>query len=99
MAERLDIERTPAQLADQIETTVVETTLLLRVDATASSPELAQQIASVESDEIIRLVKNLETPSDEEVPAPIIARMAGKASFASSRSRRTSRYTSLSACW
>ena len=55
--------------------------MLLRVDASAKSPDLAQQIATVESDEIIRLVKNLETPSDEEVPAPIIARVAGKASF------------------
>ena len=81
VAERLEIERTPAQLASQIETSVVETTLLLRVDTTAESPELAQQIASVESDEIIRLVKNLETPTDEEIPAPIIARVAGKASF------------------
>ena len=38
----------------------------------------------MESDEIIRLVKNLETPSDEEIPAPIIARVAGKASFSAS---------------
>ena len=79
---------------------MVETTLLLRVDATASSPELAQQIASVESDEIIRLVKNLETPSDEEIPAPIIARLAGKPSLRSrTRFRPTSRCTSPSACW
>ena len=81
VGERLDIKRTPDELAGQIETSVVELTLLLRVDTTASSPELAQQIASVESDEIIRLVKNLETPSDEEIPAPIIARLAGKPLF------------------
>ena len=99
MAERLDIKRTPAQLADQIETSVVETTLLLRVDATAESPELAQQIASVESDEIIRLVKNLETPSDEEIPAPIIARFAGKASFRPTPVSPTSRSISASDCW
>ena len=81
VAERLNNEVSAGDLAKQIETSVVETTLLLRVEASAKSPDLAREIATVESDEIIRLVKNLETPSDEEVPAPIIARVAGKASF------------------
>ena len=80
VAERLGDEVSVADLAEQVDTSVVETTLLLRVDARAASPELAQQIATLESDEIIRLVKNLETPSDEDVPAPIVARVAGKAS-------------------
>jgi capsular polysaccharide biosynthesis protein len=35
VAQRLDIKRTPSQLADQISTTVVETTLLLRVGVVA----------------------------------------------------------------
>jgi receptor protein-tyrosine kinase len=81
VAERLDNQVSAADLADQVETSVVENTLLLRVEARAKTPALAQQIATVESDEIIRLVKNIETPSDEEVPAPIIARVAGKASL------------------
>jgi receptor protein-tyrosine kinase len=81
VAERLDNEVTATELEDQVELSVVQDTLLLRVDARAKSPELAQQIATVMSDEIIRLVKNLETPSDSDVPAPIIARVAGKASF------------------
>ncbi len=81
VAERLDNEVSAADLAKQVDASVVETTLLLRVDARAKSPDLAQAIATVESDEIIRLVKNLETPSDEDVPAPIIARVAGKASL------------------
>jgi receptor protein-tyrosine kinase len=84
VAERLNNEVSASDLADQIETSVVENTLLLRVEARAKSPDLAQQIATVESDEIIRLVKNLETPADEDVPAPIIARVAGKASINSS---------------
>ena len=84
MAERLDIKRTPAAARRPDRDIGRGDHLLLRVDATASSPELAQQIASVESDEIIRLVKNLETPSDEEIPAPIIARLAGKPSLESS---------------
>ena len=81
VAERLDNEVTADRLSKQVDATVVENTLLLRVDARAETPELAQQIATVESDEIIRLVKNLETPSAEDVPAPIIARVAGKASL------------------
>ena len=81
VAERLDADLSASDLADQVETSILENTLLIRVDTTASSPELAQQIASVESDEIVRLVKNLETPTDEEIPAPIIARVAGKASL------------------
>ena len=81
VAERLDNQVSAGELAKNIDTSVVENTLLLRVEATAKSPALAQQIATVESDEIIRLVKNIETPSDEEVPAPIIARVAGKASI------------------
>ena len=79
VAERLNNEVSASQLAGQVDVAVVEDTLLLRVDARATSPDLAQQIATVESDEIIRLVKNLETPSTEDVPAPIIARVAGKA--------------------
>ena len=81
VAERLNNEVSADQLAKQVDTSVVQNTLLLNVDARAKSPDLAQRIATVESDEIIRLVKNLETPSDEDVPAPIIARVAGKASF------------------
>ena len=81
VAQRLNSDLSAAQLAKQVDASVVENTLLLRVDARAESPDLAQQIATVESDEIIRLVKNLETPSDEDVPAPIIARVAGKASL------------------
>ncbi len=83
VAERLDKAVSASQLAEQVDVAGVEDTLLLRVDARAKSPELAQQIATVESDEIIRLVKNLETPSDGELPAPIIARVAAKASFSS----------------
>lgn len=80
VAERLNDEVSASQLAKQVDVAGVDDTLLLRVDARAKSPELAQQIATVESDEIIRLVKNLETPSDENLPAPIIARVAAKAS-------------------
>ena len=81
VAKRLNNEVSAEYLAQQVNTSVVENTLLLRVDARAPSPDLAQQIAAVESDEIIRLVKNLESPSGEDLPAPIIARLASKASL------------------
>ena len=61
--------------------TVADGTVLLEVGAQADSPELAQQIATVMSDEIIRMVKRLETPANSDVPAPIIARLASKASL------------------
>ena len=80
VAERLNSGPSPGQLG-QVTTSVSQDTLLLQVDARASSPELAQQMATVTSDEIIRMVKNLETPTDTDIPAPIVARVASKASL------------------
>ena len=96
VAERLNNEVSAADLAKQVDAAVVENTLLLRVDARAESPELAQQIATVESDEIIRLVKNLETPTATDVPAPIVARVAARRRSVPRPLRRTSRSTSPS---
>lgn len=70
-----------ADLNKQVTLSVAQRTLLILVDAKANSPELAQQIATVMSDEIISMVKRIETPADSQIPAPIIARLAGKASF------------------
>ncbi|HJR89651.1 MAG TPA: polysaccharide biosynthesis tyrosine autokinase [Aeromicrobium sp.] len=58
---------------------VIPQTLLLRVNAVAGSPERAQQIATVAADEIIRMVKELETPANPDIPAPIVASLASKA--------------------
>lgn len=80
-AERLDLGLSASELGRRVQTTVSTDTLLLQVDAQASSPELAQNIATVVSDEIIRMVKEIETPSDSDIPAPIIARLAAKASL------------------
>jgi receptor protein-tyrosine kinase len=54
---------------------------LLEVQAHASSAQQAQDIATVISDEIIRMVKNIETPGDDNIQAPIIARVAAKPSY------------------
>lgn len=79
-AERLNIGLTAPELARHVQTTVEEATLLIQVDTQAGSPELAQNIATVVADEIIRMVKEIETPSDSDIPAPIVARLAAKAS-------------------
>ncbi|MFL6088966.1 MAG: polysaccharide biosynthesis tyrosine autokinase [Aeromicrobium sp.] len=81
VAERLNLGPSSAHLIRGISATVTSGTLLLQVDARAGTPELAQQLATVVSDEIIRLVKDIETPGDSDVPAPIVARLASKASF------------------
>lgn len=81
VADRLDAGLTVADLSSQVTTSVTPQTLLIQVQARANSPELAQQMATVMSDEIIAMVKRLETPADSQIPAPIIARLAGKASF------------------
>lgn len=64
-----------------VSASVTPNTLLLQVEAQAETPELAQQLATVVSDEIISLVKEMESPGEADIPAPIIARLASKASF------------------
>lgn len=81
VAGRLGNGVTANQLAGQVQTSVDQNTLLLQIDAQARSPEQAQQIATVMADEVIRMVKELETPTDSDVPAPIVARLASKASY------------------
>lgn len=81
VAARLGDGVSASQLAGQVTTSVDKNTLLLQVDVQARSPEQAQQIATVMADEVIRMVKELETPTDSNVPAPIVARLASKASY------------------
>jgi capsular exopolysaccharide synthesis family protein len=80
-AERLNVDVSPGELSELVSARVVEDTMLLEINAHARSPELAQQTATVVADEVIRLIKEIETPVNEGVPAPIIARLAAKASF------------------
>jgi capsular exopolysaccharide synthesis family protein len=81
VAARLGNGTTAHQLADEVTTSVDQNTLLLQIDVQARSPEQAQQIATVMADEVIRLVKELESPTNSDVPAPIVARLANKASY------------------
>jgi receptor protein-tyrosine kinase len=84
VAERLNLGLSAADLSRRVRTTVSPDTVLLEVEARAGSPELAQNIATVVSDEIIRMVKEIETPADSDIPAPIVARLAAKATLNSS---------------
>lgn len=81
VSQRLDGEFSASDLQRRVRTTVSPETLLLEVEARAGSPELAQHIATVMADEIIRMVRELETPSDSDIPAPIVARLAAKATL------------------
>ncbi len=80
-AERLNVGLSAGELGELVSARVVEETMLLEIDARAKSPELAQQTATVVADEVIRLIKKLETPTNDNVPAPIIARLAAKAAL------------------
>ncbi len=80
-AQRLNSGLNPRELGELVSARVVEDTMLLEINTTARSPELAQQLATVVADEVIQLIKKIETPSNENLPAAIIARLATKASF------------------
>ena len=80
-AERLNSGLTAGDLERQVSATVITDTVLVQVEARADTPELAQEIATVVSDEIVRLVERMETPSDPNVPPPIVARVASGATL------------------
>ncbi len=80
-AQRLNSGLNPRELGELVSARVVEDTMLLEINTKARSPELAQQLATVVADEVIQLIKKIETPSNENLPAAIIARLATKASF------------------
>ena len=78
-ADRLNNGMSAVDLAQRVTTSVSTDTLLLQIDAKAGSPELAQQIATVVADEIIQMVKEIESPANADIPAPIVARLAAQA--------------------
>jgi capsular exopolysaccharide synthesis family protein len=59
--------------------------VILQVSVTNGDPQTARELARAEANEIVKLVSVLEAPGTEikgqEVPSPIIARLAGDASF------------------
>lgn len=79
--DRLGLDESREELAGNITAEVVPQTLILQISAKADSPQLAQQIAAAESEEIVDLVKEIEKPVDNNLSAAIVARVTGKASF------------------
>jgi len=81
------LEMTPAELGPRVAVEAVPNTVILQVTVTDPDPTVAQQLARAESSEIAKLVAKLEAPktsgNDDQASgaAPIVARIAGDASF------------------
>jgi capsular exopolysaccharide synthesis family protein len=80
---RLNLDMTYEELQGDITAQVITGTQTIQLDVKASSPELAQQIADAESQELVELIKKLEKPADTDIAPAVIARVAGKPSFSS----------------
>lgn len=82
---RVGLDMTPAELAPHVTATAVPNTVILQVSVTNEDPQVARELARAESNEIVKLVASLETPDEgvdgEDPVSPIIARLAGDASF------------------
>jgi capsular exopolysaccharide synthesis family protein len=82
---RVGLDMTPGELAPHVTATAVPNTVILQVSVTDSDPQTARELARAESNEIVKLVASLETPDEgtngEDPVSPIIARLAGDASF------------------
>jgi capsular exopolysaccharide synthesis family protein len=82
---RVGLDMTPGELAPHVTATAVPNTVILQVSVTDSDPQIARELARAESNEIVKLVASLETPTEgtngEDPVSPIIARLAGDASF------------------
>jgi len=65
---RLGLDMSPVELSQRIAATAAIDTVLIDVDVTDPSPELAQRIAEVLGDEFVDLVAELETPAGRAAP-------------------------------
>ena len=75
---------TAEELASRVTATPVPSSVILQVSVTDSDPEMARTVARAEANEIVKLVASLEAPGDDSksgAPAPVVARVAGDASF------------------
>ena len=82
------LDVTPQDLANRISATPVPSTVILQISVLDSDPEAARTIARAEAAEVVKMVATLEAPSakgsdnnDPQGSAPIVARVAGDASF------------------
>ncbi|WP_332666025.1 polysaccharide biosynthesis tyrosine autokinase [Aeromicrobium sp.] len=84
---RVGLDITPNELAPRVKTEAIVNTVILQVTVTDPDPRTAQMLARAEATEITKLVAKLEKPIDQPTGdgaaavAPIVARLAGDASF------------------
>lgn len=85
------VDMTTDELAARMTTTAVLNTVILKIDVKDPDPKQAQVLAGAEADQVVSLVSTLETPKQTSssksarVPAPIVAKQAGDASFSSAQ--------------
>ncbi|MCW2750391.1 MAG: capsular biosynthesis protein [Aeromicrobium sp.] len=83
------VNMTTDELAAHMTATAVLNTVILKIDVTDPDPKVAQVLARAEADQVVSLVSTLETPKqtttnkNDRIPAPIVAKQAGDASFSS----------------
>ncbi|QMW68242.1 polysaccharide biosynthesis tyrosine autokinase [Mumia sp. ZJ1417] len=80
VADRLDLDATPSELAEQISASVVPETVILEVSATDPEPEQAQRIAEATAAEFSTYVRELER-AGRNGRAPITATVVDEATL------------------
>jgi receptor protein-tyrosine kinase len=80
---RLNLNLTPNQLADKIDSEVALSTVIINLKVTDPDPAVAQQIAKAESEELTDYLTDLETPPGKA--APIKASVVDPASYNASQ--------------
>lgn len=80
VADRLDLDVAPQELADQVSARVVPETVILQLTATDPNPAQAQRLADAYAETLTRAVEELETPPGGG-RAPIKASVVDAASF------------------
>jgi capsular exopolysaccharide synthesis family protein len=82
---RVGLDITPSELGPRVTSVAVPNTVILQVGVTDEDPQTARELARAEANEIVKLVANLETPDEgvdgEDPVTPIVARLAGDASY------------------
>ncbi|AXT86215.1 capsular biosynthesis protein [Aeromicrobium sp. A1-2] len=82
---QVGLDITPDELGPRVSATAVPNTVILQITVTDEDPQVARDLARAEGNEIVKLVATLEAPGKtadgEEQASPIIARLAGDASY------------------
>jgi receptor protein-tyrosine kinase len=78
VVDRLNLEESPRDLAEQITAVAKPETVVLSITVTDSGPERAQLLTQTVSEEFVRYVKELETP-EGQTTAPVKASIVDRA--------------------